>query len=56
MSVDWGIWRWGCESQQAAGGCDCDLRHGGSKFYPALIEAGLTGEKLILLTAIARRS
>ncbi len=26
-----GIWRWAGESQQAAGGGDCDLRHGGGK-------------------------
>ncbi len=47
MSVDWGIWAGAGESQQAAGGGDCDLRHGVANLYPALIEAGLTGEKLI---------
>ncbi len=45
MSVGWGSGAGAGESQQAAGGGDCDLRTAVANLYPALIEAGLTGEK-----------
>ncbi len=44
MSVDWASGAGAGESQQAAGGGDCDPGTAVANLYPALIEAGLTGE------------
>lgn len=52
MSVDWGIWHWGWR-KSASSPVAVIVTSGTAvaNLYPALIEAGLTGEKLILLTA-----